>query len=67
MLVVVLSISCIDMWQGKIIVWAGPIKISIIDAYAYFPIFLWHGKNVGNLIKVGYGSKKTTTTFLLLL
>ena len=54
----------IDMWQGKIILRASPIQISIVDAHAYFPIFLWHENNVGNLIRVGYGCK--TTGFQLL-
>ena len=48
-----------DIWQGKIILRAGLIQIPIIDMHMYFPIFLWHGNNVGNPIKVGYGSKKT--------
>ena len=45
----------IDIWQGKIILRAGPIQISIIDAHVYFPIFILRGNNVGNLVKVGYG------------
>ena len=48
----------IDMRQGKMILWAGSIQISISDAHAYFPILLWHGNNVCNLIGVGYGGKK---------
>ena len=48
----------INVWQGKIILRAEPIQISIIDAHVYFPIFLWHGNNVGNPIRVGYGGKK---------
>ena len=40
----------IDVWQGRIILRAGLIQISIIDAHAYFPIFLWQENNVGNLI-----------------
>ena len=39
----------IDMWQGKIILRAGLIQISIINAHAYFPILLWHMNNVCNL------------------
>ena len=30
----------IDIWQGKIILQAGPIQISIIDAHAYLLVFL---------------------------
>ena len=45
----------IYMWQGKIILRAGPIQISIINAHAYIPIFLWYRNNVCNPIKVGYG------------
>ena len=48
----------INVWQGKIILRAEPIQISIIDAHVYFPIFLWHRNNVGNPIRVGYGGKK---------
>ena len=48
----------IDMWQGKIILWAGPIQISIINAHAYLPILLWHGNNVCNPIRLGYEDKK---------
>ena len=47
------------MWQGKIMLQASSIQISIIDTHAYFPISLLHGNNVGNLIRAGYGSKKT--------
>ena len=49
----------IDMWHGKIILRASSIQISIIDAHAYLPIFLWHENNVCNLIGLGYGVKKT--------
>ena len=48
----------IDVWQGKVILQASPIQISIIDTHAYFPVFLWHENNVRNLIKIGYGNKK---------
>ena len=47
------------MCQRKIILRADPIQISIINAHAYFSIFLWHGNNVGNPIKVSYGGKQT--------
>ena len=54
----------INMWQGKIILQASPIQVSIINTHAHFPIFLRHGDNICNLIKVGYGSKKTNTQLL---
>ena len=47
-----------NMWQGKIILRVGPIQISIINAHVYLPLFLWHENNVGNPIRIGYGSKK---------
>ena len=40
----------IDMWQWKVILGAGSVQIPVVDAYAYFPIFLKHGNNVGNPI-----------------
>ena len=49
----------IDIWQRKIVLRAGPIQISIINAYMYFPIFRWHANNVGNPIRVGYGGTKS--------
>ena len=54
----------INMWQGKIILRASQTQISIINTHAYFPIFLWHGNNVGDPIKVGYGGIKTNFQML---
>ena len=48
----------IDMWQGKIILQASPVQISIRNTHVNFPIFLRHGNNVCNPIRVGYDSKK---------
>ena len=38
------------MWQWKFILGLGPVQIPIVDAHAYFPIFLRHGNNVGDPI-----------------
>ena len=49
----------IDMRQWKIVLGAGLVQISVINASMYFPIFLRHGNNVGNPIWVGYRGKET--------
>ena len=56
--------SGVDIWQEKIILQAGPIQISIINAHAYLPILLWHGNNVCNPIRVSYGGKKIRAQLL---
>ena len=33
----------IDMWQWKIVLRAGPIQISVINAHVYFPFFFVTG------------------------
>ena len=49
----------INMWQWEIILGAGSVQIPIVDAHAYFPIFLRHENNVGGPIWVGYHIKET--------
>ena len=38
------------MWQWEVVFGAGPVQIPVINAHAYFPIFLRHGNNIGDLI-----------------
>ena len=40
----------IDMWQWKDILRASPVQILVVNAYAYFLIFLRHRNNVGDLV-----------------
>ena len=54
----------IDVWQRKIILGTSLVQIPIINTYAYFFIFLRHGNNVGNPIRVGYCGKGTSFQLL---
>ena len=55
------------MWQRKIILGAGLVKIPVINAHTHFPIFLRHGNDVGNPIWVGYYGKETSFQLLFFL
>ena len=42
----------VNVWQRKIIFWAGFVEIFVIDTYSDFPIFLGNRNNIGQLNQV---------------